>query len=274
MDAYNIELRSARVEVRPRSLRIIVAGYLAALVASETVGAFVDADVGLACHAAVLLVLLGVALTLTQGEPSAERPLDALEIFPALALVPLARILSLTMPVPDLPTIYWYAVTGAPLLLAILLTARLLGAQWTRETFRFGWSRTQGLMAASGLPFGLLSYLALGPDRPEPHLMPSLAIVGILVLPVFTGLTEELLFRGIVQRFLTEVFGEVGLIASAGVFTVMYLGTRSAPYIVLIALLGLLFGWCVRETQSLAGVVVAHGLISIGLVLVWPYVLG
>ncbi len=258
-------------------LRAIGVAYVVSVVASEALTVFVDAAVGLVCHAVVILLLLGFALVAgrqEEGRASSDRALNPLQVLPALALVPLARILSLTMPVPDLPPIYWYAVTGAPLLLAIILTARLFGAAWTRETFRFEWTRTQALIAVSGVPLGLLAYAALRPQRLEPHLTKNLVIAGFLVLPVFTGLTEELLFRGILQRVFTDLFGAVGWIAAAGLFTAMYLGTKSGPYIAVVALVGLFFGWCVRVTRSLGGVVTAHAFISIGLVLVWPYVLG
>ncbi|HYY02985.1 MAG TPA: CPBP family intramembrane glutamic endopeptidase, partial [Gaiellaceae bacterium] len=200
--------------------------------------------------------------------------LQAIDVLPVLALVPLLRIVSLTIPVRDLPQIYWYAVTGVPLLVALVLTGRFFGPTWSRDTFAFGWSRTQALIGLGGLPVGLIAYLVLRPARIEPHLTPRIFLLGLLILIPFNALMEELLFRGAVQRVLVTLFGDLGTAAAAVLFMATYLGTRSAPYIVLVGLTGFAFGRCVRQTGSLAGAVVAHALVSIGLILVWPYAIG
>jgi membrane protease YdiL (CAAX protease family) len=261
---------------RPGLRRTVGASYIAAVVVSEVVTAFVDPAVGLVIYAVLLLLLFGCAILAglrVEQIAGADALADPLMVFPALALIPLARILSLTMPVPSLPGIYWYAVTAAPLLLAALLTMRLLGARWTRETIRIGWSWAQSLITVSALPLSLVAYLALRPARLQPHLSLTFVLTGALVL-AFAAMTEEVVFRGILQHVFADLLGGTGIAASAIVFTAMYLGAGSGPYIVVIALVGPLFGWWVRATKSLSGVIAAHAVISIGLVLIWPYLLG
>lgn len=272
MGIFPADAAAARI----RALRAAGIAYLAAVVASEATVAFVGAAYGVLCHAVVLIALL--AFTVLEPEPlgspaDAEAAPQALDVLPVLALVPLLRIVSLTMPLPALPELYWYGITGATLLLALALTGRFFSAEWSRETFAAGWSRAQALVGLSGLPLGLLAYVVLRPEPLYPHLTPQLLAVGCLVLFLFNALTEELLFRGVLQRVLIDLFGKAGVVAAAGLFVVTYVGTRSAPYVVLIALVGLAFGRWVQVSGSLAGVVVAHALLSIGLVLVWPYVL-
>jgi membrane protease YdiL (CAAX protease family) len=261
---------------RARLRRTVGVSYIAAVIVSEAVTAFVDPAVGLTIYAVLLLLLFGCAVLAgpRAGQTaSADALADPLMVFPTLALVPLARILSLTMPVPSLPGIYWYAVTAAPLLLAALLTTRLLGARWTRETIRIGWSRAQSVITVSALPLSLLTYLALRPARLQPHLSLTSFLTGALVL-AFAAMTEEVVFRGILQPVFADLLGGTGIAASAILFAAMYLGTGSGPYIVVIALVGLLFGWWVRVTKSVSGVIATHAIISIGLVLIWPYLLG
>jgi membrane protease YdiL (CAAX protease family) len=270
------DLSTAGAVDRVRFLRTVGLAYVGAVIASEAITTFVDPALGLLCHAALLLILFSIALIGSVRERSfvrRDRFVDPLVVFPALALIPLARILSLTMPVPSLPGIYWYAVTAAPLLLAALLTTRLVGARWTRETIRIGWSRAQSVITLLALPLSLLAYLALRPAGLQPHLSLTFFLTGVLIL-AFAALTEEVVFRGILQHVLADLLGGTGVATSAILFTVMYLGTRSGPYIVVIAVVALLFGWWVHVTKSLSGVIAAHAVLSVGLLLIWPYVLG
>jgi uncharacterized protein len=264
------------VVLQGRSLRVAVVAYLVAVVTSEAVIAFVDPAYGVACEALLLLLLMAYTVL----EPRSPRHIEAngslraIDVFPALALVPLLRILSVAMPFPDLPRIWWYAASGAPLLLALALTLRFYGREYSLETLKFGWSYVQGGIALTGIPLSLLGYAILRPDRIEPHFRPLSFVLGCLILLVFTGLTEELLFRGVVQRLMVELFGAQGILLGTLLFTSMYLGVSSALFTVFVAAVGFWFAWCVRRTVSLLGVTLAHGFVSIGLILVWPYVLG
>ena len=46
-------------------------------------------------------------------------------VFPVLALVPLLRILSITMPIPQAGRIYWYGLIGVPVALALVLALEI-----------------------------------------------------------------------------------------------------------------------------------------------------
>jgi membrane protease YdiL (CAAX protease family) len=99
-------------------------------------------------------------------------------------------------------------------------------------------------------------------------------VAGLPVLLLFSGLTLELVFRGLVQRGLTEVLGRGGIIAASALFAATFLGTESAGYVVFMGLVGAVFGWSYHRTGSIVGVSLAHGLLNVGLLLVWPAVLG
>ncbi|PYR87712.1 MAG: hypothetical protein DMF84_30945 [Acidobacteria bacterium] len=47
-----------------------------------------------------------------------------------------------------------------------------------------------------------------------------------------------------------------------------------SQYVPFAAVVGLAFGWVVERTASLVGVILAHALLAVGLILVWPRVLG
>jgi membrane protease YdiL (CAAX protease family) len=131
----------------------------------------------------------------------------------------------------------------------------------------------QAGIALAGIPLGLVGYLAAAPEEIAGGAEPKRLVVGSLVLLVFVGFTEELLFRGLLQRVLRELFGRAGLPLAAGAYAFCYAGSLSWPYVAFAAATGLFFGSCVARTRGLVGVCVAHGLLAIGAVLVWPLVL-
>jgi hypothetical protein len=94
--------------------------------------------------------------------------------------------------------------------------------------------------------------------------------IGSMILLIFNGFTEELMFRGLLQRVADEIWGRAGFLLSGALFAIMYIGSLSADYVLFIGLVGLFFGWCVNRTGSIWGVVLAHGILSIGMLLVYP----
>jgi membrane protease YdiL (CAAX protease family) len=193
-------------------------------------------------------------------------------ILPALALVPLLRILSLTMPIKYIPAIYWYALIGIPLLVAIVQTARVLGLAPAQLGLRLRAVPLQLGITLLGVPLGLLAFLLLPAGQmPATSLGGAPIVVGVATLVIFTGFAEELLFRGLLQHVAGEFFGWAGVLISSLLFATIYLGALSVAYIVFVALTGLLFGWSVRRTGSIWGVVGAHSLVSVGVAYIWPH---
>jgi hypothetical protein len=99
---------------RPSEIPLLVA----AICASEVVLVFVNVAAGVVLDA----VVLGMILTLQGMRSGRER-----RAMVPLALVPLLRILSLTMPLPGIPPVYWTGLIGAPLALGGVLAARAVG---------------------------------------------------------------------------------------------------------------------------------------------------
>jgi len=116
----------------------------------------------------------------------------------------------------------------------------------------------------------LVEYLIL---KPEP-LVASLSWLEVaprvLVLVVTTGFAEEFAFRGVLQRSAVGVFGWPGLVYVASLFALLHIGFHSVLDVVFVFGVAMFFGWVVKKTGSLVGVVVAHGLTNILLFLVYP----
>lgn len=256
---------STDVGAAARSAMLLIAtAYLAAIALVEIIIARGGIVPGIACDALLIVLLLGHV-----SWPGATPRRD---ILAALALLPLLRILSVTMPFPAAPRIYWYALTGLPLLIASIGMARALGVTWASLGLRASRWRDQVAVALTGLPLSLAGYILMRPPsviaRPDGQHLAAAA----LILIVSVGLTEELLFRGLLQHLASSLSGTFGLLFAAAAFAAMYAGSLSVAYAGFMGLVGLLFGWCVRRTGSIWGVVFAHGGLIIGMLCIWPFI--
>ena len=269
-------------------LALATALYVAGIGCAEACTAFVRADLGIVVHALILAVLVNHYVFVSgrpadlSGSEDRGRPADVLL---ALALVPLLRILSLTMPIGELSQPYAYVFTGAPILLATLLAARALHSSqlWTRLRRR----SEQGLVALTGIPLGVVAYVII---RPQPIETGWVAIVVTCVGLVFfsaaveerrepahlvrLAVVEELLFRGVLQNALYAAFGRVGVLGSTVLFAAVYLGARPIGYAAFAGVMGLLFAWFSFRTRSLLGVVLSHSIVNLSAVVIWPWLLG
>jgi CAAX protease family protein len=258
------------------STRGVVAAYILGIAAAQALFVFVSPVYGTLCDAALLFGLLHQAIVerARADEEGARVGARGDLLFASLALVPLLQILSVTVPIPDVRSIYWYAMIGVPAVAALVVTARLGGRDGLRRAFPFKWSRVQLLVAVTGVPLGMAAFViarheGLLTTRPTPHDL----LVGIPLLFVFAGAYEELLFRGLLQGVFVDVLGRSGLLWGGAVFAISYLGSGSVSYLAFFAATGLFFGWIVMRTRSLVGVVIAHGLLAVSATLVWPYLL-
>ena len=83
---------------------------------------------------------------------------------------------------------------------------------------------------------------------------------------------KELLFRGLVQRDLTNLLGwKWGLLGASLMFMVMHLTWRSIPELGFTLVAGLLFGYLYYRTRSLTAPIIAHGVGNTILVAIMPY---
>ncbi len=239
--------------------------YLAAIAAAELVVALVNPLGGIVLH---IVLLLGFV---SHASFAARHPQHKLYL--ALALAPLIRVLSLSMPLTEFPQIYWYAIIAVPLLVAVFAVMQRLDFRPQEIGLTLNRPPVQFLVALTGIPFGIVEFYIL---RPSP-LVDSLAwegmVLPVLILLVGTGLVEELVFRGVMQRSATEALGRWGWVYTAGVFAVLHIGYLSLADLGLVLIVGPFFGWMVQKTGSLIGVTLSHGITNIVLYLLAPFLL-
>jgi membrane protease YdiL (CAAX protease family) len=254
---------------RPSHTLLLAAGALAAIAAAEGVTVFLSPRAGLGLHLIVLLLLLAPAARRLEAADSQNRH----RLWAALALLPLIRIVSLTLPLARFPPAYWFLFTSIPLFAAAGLVMRLLSLFWAEVGLHRRGLPRQLAIALLGLAFGCVEYLIL---RPEP-LMAEWSWRHFwwpaLILLISTGLLEELIFRGILQNATVAALGGApGVVYAALLFAVLHIGYRSLADVLFVLGVGLLFGWIVLRTESIVGVTLAHGLTNVTLFLIVPFV--
>jgi len=233
---------------------------------AEVLTVFGSADIGVWCHA----VLLSTLITKSLREKS--RPLARAWL--TLAFAPLIRVISLAMPLSNYRLIYWYFLTGVPIFLSAVAVFRYFRLPREQFSLRAKWSLDQWLVGLTGLGLGYVEYLIL---KPQPLISETtiLAVLeALLILVIFIGLAEEVIFRGLMQHAVERVFGGTGVVYVAGVFAVLHLGYRSLADLIFVFLVALYFGYYVRHTHSIFGVTLAHGLTNVSLFIIFPFLIG
>jgi membrane protease YdiL (CAAX protease family) len=238
---------------------LAVAG-AALIVAAELVLAVVGVVPGVICLAAVAFVLLNA---------EALQPRAAL---PALmALVPMLAIIGAAVSTRDVAQSYWYALAGAPVLAAVWAVGRATPVSWSVLAIRGVDLRAQLPIALAGIPLGAIAYAILRPAPLVRDVTSFRFVVAVVILVVFVAFAEELLFRGVLQQAAEAALGGArGRLLVSFLFAAAYIGSLSAAYVAFLAVVGLRFSAVAARTGSLWGVVAAHALLDIGLLLVWP----
>ncbi len=237
--------------------------YLLAITGAEVVTNFFNLVVGLICHTVVLTVLI-VHSSLVAGSPTRKLLL-------ALCLAPLTRIMSLSMPLTQLPVIYWYLIIYPPLFLAAWVAMRNLDFAGREVGLNAGKVRWQLVVALTGVIFGVMEYYILRPEPLITELTWGKVLLPVFVLVAGMGLVEEFVFRGVIQRAAEITLGGWGMPYVAVVFAVLHLIHLSAIDVAFVLGVGLFFGWVVKRTGSLLGVVLAHGITNTILYLIMPF---
>ena len=261
--------RGWRVRARTRAIAAFGAVLVVITVVETT---FVYGNPAISAVLALALAL-GLAVTAAVGpvRASVGRGLEG------LAIVPLYVLLTATLPWFFLDRQLWLPVIYA-LVLALCLwhlqscdlsVGRLIGLQLRpRQLLR---AALIGL--AIGIPSGTIEYLVL-PQPAVPQLLPLPVLRDVVYMLFFVGLGEELLFRGVVQRELTEAVGwKWALFLSSALFMIMHLTWRSAPELGFTFLAGALFGYLYHRTGNLATCTFYHTVNNVMLVAVAPHFL-
>ncbi len=264
-------------------MAILIAAYTVAFAVTEALIALGAAALGGLSHACLVLVMINhYMLAKHPSRRKYDDPHASYWYSDALlgfALVPLSRLISLgvvssAILVGEMPLIWLYLIVGAPMLLAVVLIARVLALSWADlGLVPRGWRPLDLAIVPASLPLSYVAFLLLRPQPLIQALQWQEAFAASVMLTIFAGLAEEVLYRGLLQYIAGEVFGRTSPLWTALLFAIMHLGSGSPLYILFAGSVGLLFGWHVNRYGSLWGVTLTHGALLSGALLIWPLVL-
>jgi len=261
-------------------------GSLAAVIAAEACIAFPGASglerplqsIGLGIHILLLFTLLFLSVQLQ----SKDATLASLLV--AVSLASLLRVFSLAVPrfpffgnpaTDPTNTIPWLALVSIPLLVSVVavvyvqrIRPRDLGL-WFTDPREAVW---QLAIAMTGIPFGLLEYSILAPRPWISALSVNAFLAGAVVIFFATGLSEELIFRGILLRHAVAGLGEgEGLLYVTAIFTSLHIYFLNSWDLVFVFAVGLFYGIAVLKTKNLWGAILSHSLGNVILYMVAPF---
>jgi membrane protease YdiL (CAAX protease family) len=189
-----------------------------------------------------------------------------------MMVLPMIRIVGLSLPIMQVPHIYWFPLISIPLFAASYTLIRNQRLDRKKIGLILGNIPLQLLIALSGLVLGFIEFLIL---KPEP-LIPTFSILpfiaAAIILLISTGFAEELLFRGILQRNAENVFGNIfGLLYASLLFTSLHIGWHSFMDLVFVFGVAMFYGYMFQKTRSLFGITLSHGLSNSVLFLIMPF---
>ena len=285
MATETAEARSTGSAIRATRWRYLLP-YLAAVVVAEVLIAVPGGSavterplqpIGLGIHILLVFSLLFLSVLLQ----SKDGRLATLLV--AASLASLVRVFSLAVPrynfveVPEtnpLNTIPWLALVSIPLLVSVLAVAyvqRLRPRDLGLTFARLQETPIQLAIAFTGLPLGFLEYVILKPDAWIPNLGIGAVLGGAVVIFFATGLSEELIFRGILLRRAVEGLGDrYGLLYVTAIFASLHIFFLSGVDLLFVAGVGLFYGFVVLKTKNLWGAILSHSLGNVILYLVAP----
>jgi membrane protease YdiL (CAAX protease family) len=214
----------------------------------------------------VLLLALSLSIAVMKNN-------EVRRIYQALLLLPIFRLVNLSMPVFFDTNLYSFAMIYAPL--AIPATIAFIHQRDRSEKKKRNLLKLLIYLpfaVLAGLIFAVAEYLLIGAKAIIPDLSP-LNLLGLIIIMFFiVGLVEELIFRAILQVRMEEFLGSAGgIFVASFLFGIMHSGYGTFYEIAYAFFLGILFGYIFHKTQSLPLVVMIHGSINIFLYGIIPY---
>ncbi|MDD2438670.1 MAG: CPBP family intramembrane metalloprotease [Methanosarcinaceae archaeon] len=198
-------------------------------------------------------------------------------IHQALTLLPLLRLINLSIPVFFEATLYSFLFIYGTLAIPVALVLR--AQHLSREQMGLIFNKKRNCtLTILAIPFGFLLGYGEYSILHAAALIPNLSIINILKLTIimvlFVGLIEEIIFRSILQTRLEESLGaKKGLILTSLLFGFMHSGYGTPYEMCYTAFVGLIIGYTFQKTRNLFFITLLHGFINVFLFGILPHLL-
>ncbi|HII92069.1 MAG TPA: CPBP family intramembrane metalloprotease [Methanosarcina sp.] len=254
-------------EYEATRIRLFTAIPVVCIVVAELLIFLGRIELGIGMHVVILIAFSLSNLVI--------KDLKVYRIYEALMLLPILRLVNLSMPVFFSTTLYAFVFVYGPLLVPLAII--VMHQRQSLDKIGITSNNLLAYVTLSiplGFLFGLAEYLVIKPG----YLIPDLSTENLLKLTIimifFVGLTEELIFRSFLQTRLEEAFDiRVALVITAFLFGSMHSGYGTFYEILYTSFVGLVIGFIFYKTRSLPFVAVMHGFINVFLFGFLPYYL-
>ena len=247
-----------------RNEKVMAIIYLLSLIVAEVCVTYVNKETGLVIEMVILFVLLlNSSLNVSYNYSIMLR---------SMMVLPLIRIIGLSIPLMQIQPLYWFPIIAVPLFAAVYTIMKSQGLTRKHVGLVWGNKKLQFLIALSGIFLGTIEYTILQPKPLIAVLDPVTLISASIILILSTGLAEELLFRGIIQKNAENVFGTVvGLLYTAFLFTALHIGWNSFTDLIFVFSVAIFYGYAFQKTRSIVGITLSHGISNSFLFLIIPF---
>ncbi|PAV14111.1 hypothetical protein ASJ81_15045 [Methanosarcina spelaei] len=254
-------------EYEATRIRLFTAIPVVCIVVAELLIFFGRVGLGIGMHIVILVAFSLSNLVI--------KDLKVYRIYEALMLLPILRLVNLSMPVFFSTTLYAFVFVYGPLLVPLAII--VMHQRQSLDKIGITSNNLLAYVTLSiplGFLFGLAEYMVIKPG----YLIPDLSTENLLKLTIimvfFVGLTEELIFRSFLQTRLEEAFDiRMALVITAFLFGSMHSGYGTFYEILYTSFVGLVIGFIFYKTRSLPFVAVMHGFINVFLFGFLPYYL-
>ena len=238
--------------------------YLLALITAESTILFHQISFGLSLEAVILFALL-IQSSLTKSY-------NLSILLRSMMALPIIRIIGLSIPLLQIPTLYWFPIIAIPLFATSYTIIKAQGLSRRNVGLIWGNIPLQLLIGSTGILLGCIEYTILQPKPLIPVLNIETLIFASIILIISTGFAEELLFRGILQKNAQNVLGPLyGLLYTALLFTALHIGWNSIYDLIFVFAVGLFYGIAFYKTKSIIGTTLSHGISNTFLFLIVPF---
>lgn len=260
----NIQKKREKFGVSRKEI-ILAIIYFLGLTIAETLVTYFNLEIGLILETVILFALL-VNSSLTTSSYNFSILLRS------MMALPLIRIIGLSIPMMHIDSLYWFPIMSIPLFATSFTIMWSQGLSFKNVGFVWGNIPVQLAIAMTGIFLGTIEYMILQPKPLIGTFNMETLIFASIILIISTGLGEEILFRGIIQKNAMNVFGVAsGLLYTALLFTTLHIGWNSLYDLIFVFLVGVFYGMAFYKTKSILGVTLSHGISNAFLFLVIPF---
>lgn len=221
---------------------------------------------------AAVWVHIGIVISLSLSDIFLKDP-EVHRIYQALMLLPVLRLINLSMPIFFETTLYTFMFVYGPLAIPVIII--ILHQRDSLEQIGITMKNFVPYMLIA-VPLGFLlgfgEYLTIRSG----YLIPDLTFVNLLkltfIMVFFVGLVEELIFRSILQSRLEKSLSvREALLITSLMFGLMHSGYGTFQEILYTGFVGLIMGLAFYKTRSLPFIAVLHGFVNVFLFGVLPH---